>query len=71
VGITGVGHHRPAQGFLQPALFAGEDAQVVEGLRVFGLQLQQGFQQRPDLIEAPLQQERGRLQLHADVALAF
>jgi hypothetical protein len=60
VGIAGVGHHHSAPqqpGLLQPALFTGEDAQVVEGLGVFGLQLQQGLQQRPGFSKAPLLQE--------------
>jgi hypothetical protein len=74
--------HRPAQqqpGLLQPAFFAGEDAQVVEGLRVLGLQLQQGLKHWPGLIEPPLLQEwpdrghrwcfrRGRLPGHLDAA---
>ena len=61
MGIGGIGDHRPAQqqpGLFQSALFAGEHAQVVEGFWMLGLQLQQGFQQRPGLGEAALLQER-------------
>lgn len=50
VGIAGFGDHRPAQqhpGFFWLALFAGEDAEFVERLGELGLQLEQGFQQRP------------------------
>ena len=48
--IAGFGDHRPAQqhpGFFWLALFAGEDAEFVERLGELGLQLEQGFQQRP------------------------